>query len=591
MASCGQTTTYYLIDLYSMSDSDSSCITSEATAPAHFIRHLIYEERAAGKTHQVVTRFPPEPNGFLHIGHAKSICLNFDLADEFHGRCHLRFDDTNPEKEEVRYIESIQRDVRWLGFDWGTHLYHAADYFEALYAFAIELIKKEKAFVCSLSPEQIRSYRGTLTEPGQNSPDRERPVAQNLDLFQRMRAGEFADGLYVLRAKIDMAHPNMNMRDPVLYRIRHISHHRTGDAWPIYPTYDYTHCISDALEGITHSICTLEFADHKILYDWVLDNITVPCHPQQIEFSRLEMNFTVTSKRKLNQLVNEGYVVGWDDPRMPTISGMRRRGYPPEAIHDFCNRIGVTRKVNLISMSLLENCVREALDARAKRVMAVLDPVKVVITNYPPDHIEWLDCPYHPDGADKMGSRLVPFSREIWIEREDFMEIPAKKYFRLAPGKEVRLRYAYYITCTKVIKNAQGEIMELHCTYDPESRGGWAKDGRKVKGTLHWVSASHALTAQVRLYDRLFTVENPTGNKEQDFLNFLNPNSLQIMEQAKLEPSLANAQIGEGFQFERLGYFSLDNPDDASQKTNQTLVFNRAVGLRDSWAKIEQTAT
>jgi glutaminyl-tRNA synthetase len=569
--------------------SDSKSTPPENTAPAHFIRHIIREDLAAGKNGgHVVTRFPPEPNGFLHIGHAKSICLNFDLANEFNGRCHLRFDDTNPEKEETRYIDSIQRDVRWLGFDWGEHLYHAADYFEQLYQFAIELIENGKAFVCSLSAEQMREYRGTLTEPGQNSPDRARPIAENLDLFSRMKAGEFPDGAYVLRAKIDMAHPNINMRDPVLYRIRHVSHHRSGADWCIYPSYDFTHGISDALEGVTHSICTLEFADHKILYDWVLDNITIPCHPQQIEFSRLELNFTVTSKRKLNQLVSEGHVAGWDDPRMPTISGMRRRGYPPAAIHDFCNRIGVTRKVNLISLSLLETCVREALDADAKRVMAVLDPIKVVITNYPEDQIEMFECPYHPDGAEKMGTRQVPFSREIYIERDDFMEVPVKKYFRLAPGKEVRLRYAYYITCTDVIKNEQGEITELHCTYDPETRGGWAKDGRKVKGTLHWVSTAHAIPAQVNLYDRLFTVPNPSGDKQKAYLAFLNPDSLRVMREAKLEPSLANANVAEGFQFERLGYFCLDTPDGHERQADEPLVFNRTVSLRDSWAKIEK---
>lgn len=577
--------------------------TPETKTPPHFIENIIRDDLAAGKNAgQVVTRFPPEPNGFLHIGHAKSICLNFDMANEFNGRCHLRFDDTNPEKEETRYIESIKRDVEWLGFSWGEHLYHAADYFEQLYNFAIELIENGKAYVCSLSAEQMREYRGTLKEPGKNSPDRERPIEENLDLFRRMREGEFPDGQYVLRAKIDMAHPNMNMRDPILYRIRHVEHHRSGANWCIYPTYDFTHGISDALEGVTHSICTLEFADHKILYDWILDNITIPCHPQQIEFSRLELNFTVTSKRKLNQLVSEKHVAGWDDPRMPTISGMRRRGYPPAAIHDFCNRIGVTRKVNMISLSLLELCVREALDADAKRVMGVLDPIKVVVTNYPEDQVELFDCPYHPND-ESMGTRQVPFSREIYIERDDFMEVPVKKYFRLAPGKEVRLRYAYYVTCTDVIKNEQGEIIELHCTYDPESRGGWAKDGRKVKGTLHWVSCAHAVDAEVRLYDRLFTVPNPAGDKEKDFLAFLNPDSLQVRAQAKLEPSLANAQVGEGFQFERLGYFCLDNPDEklstprfdklsaqqAQQPTDAPLVFNRTVGLRDSWAKIEQS--
>jgi glutaminyl-tRNA synthetase len=571
--------------------SDTNSTVAENTAPTHFIRNIIREDLAAGKNGgQVVTRFPPEPNGFLHIGHAKSICLNFDMANEFGGRCHLRFDDTNPEKEEMVYIEAIKCDVAWLGFSWGEHLYHAADYFEQLYQFAIELIETNKAFVCSLSAEQMHEYRGTLTEPGRNSPDRDRPLEENLNLFRRMRAGEFPDGTYVLRAKIDMAHPNINMRDPVLYRIRHVHHHRSEGNWCIYPTYDYTHCISDALEGITHSLCTLEFADHKILYDWVLDNITIACHPQQIEFSRLELDFTVTSKRKLNQLVSEKHVAGWDDPRMPTLSGMRRRGYPPAAIHDFCDRIGVTRKPNLISFSLLETCVREALDADAKRVMAVLDPLKVVITNYPQNQVEMLECPYHPDGAEKMGTRQVPFSREIYLERDDFMEVPVKKYFRLAPGKEVRLRYAYYLTCDEVIKNEQGEIIELRCSYDPETKGGWAKDGRKVKGTLHWVSAAHAVPAQVRLYDRLFTVPNPSADKEKSYLEFLNPESLTIMANAKLEPSLTNAQVGEGFQFERLGYFCLDNPDGYKRQPGEPLVFNRTVGLRDSWAKIEKAS-
>jgi len=566
---------------------------AEQATPSHFIHHIIHADVNAHKNNgQVVTRFPPEPNGYLHIGHAKSICLNFDMAATFSGRCHLRFDDTNPEKEDTTYIESIQRDVTWLGFSWGEHLYHAADYFAQLYQYAVELIKADKAFVCSLSAEQMREYRGTLTEPGQNSPDRQRSIADNLDLFARMRAGEFPDGQYVLRAKIDMTHPNINMRDPILYRIRHVHHHRSGSDWCIYPTYDFTHCISDALEGITHSLCTLEFADHRILYDWILDNITIDCHPQQIEFSRLDLNFTVTSKRKLNQLVTEGHVAGWDDPRMPTISGMRRRGYPPAAIRDFCHRVGVTKKVNLISLSLLETCVRESLDAEAKRVMAVLNPLKIVITNYPEDQTELLDCPYHPEEqqAQRLGSRQVPFSRELYIEREDFMEQPARKFFRLAPGKEVRLRYAYYITCDEVIKNADGDIIELHCHYDPATKGGWSKDGRKVKGTLHWVAAAHAVPAEVRLYDRLFQVANPTADKTRDFVDFLNPDSLQSMANAQLEPSLADAQVGESFQFERLGYFCLDNADGQQRQPSDPLVFNRTISLRDSWAKLEKAA-
>ena len=573
---------------------DTNSTAPADTAPAHFIRNIIREDVAAGKHGgRVVTRFPPEPNGFLHIGHAKSICLNFDMAAEFDGRCHLSFDDTNPEKEETRYIEAIRRDVAWLGYAWDDHLYHAADYFEQLYQFAVELIEAGKAFVCALSADEMREHRGTLTEPGKHSPDRNRLVEENLDLFARMRAGEFPDGTYVLRAKIDMAHPNINMRDPILYRIRHFEHHRSGADWCIYPTYDFTHCISDALEGVTHSLCTLEFADHRPLYDWVLDNIRIDCHPQQIEFSRLDLAFTITSKRKLNQLVAEGYVAGWDDPRMPTISGMRRRGYPPEAIRDFCRRVGVTKKLNLISFSLLESCVREALDPDAKRVMAVIDPLKVVITNYPEDQVEMFDCPYHPDEekAERMGSRQVPFSRELYIEREDFMEVPAKKYFRLAPGKEVRLRYAYYITCDEVIKNEAGEIVELRCTYDPETKGGWAKDGRKVKGTLHWVSAVHAVPAEVRLYDRLFQVANPSADKNKNFIEFLNPDSLRIMAHAKLEPSLAEAQAGDNFQFERLGYFCLDTPDGHRHQPGEPLMFNRTVSLRDSWAKMEkQTA-
>jgi len=558
-------------------------VSKKKTAP-HFIRNMITADVKAGKNQgQVITRFPPEPNGYLHIGHAKSICLNFQIAAEFDGRCHLRFDDTNPEKEDTEYTDSIREDVSWLGFDWGEHLHHAADYFDTLYDYACQLIKDNKAYICELNPEQMREYRGTLKAPGKNSPYRDRPSAESLDIFARMKAGEFEDGKYVLRAKIDMSSPNINLRDPIIYRIRHIEHHRTGNKWCIYPTYDYTHCISDALEGITHSLCTLEFEDHRPLYDWVLDNIDIDCHPQQIEFSRLSLNFTVTSKRKLNQLVQENFVSDWNDPRMPTISGMRRRGYPAAAIRDFCNRIGITKKDNNISLGLLETCVREAIDPQAKRVMGVLNPLKVTITNYPQAQSEQLDCPYHPDKDIDLGSRAVPFGRELYIEQDDFMENAPSKFFRLTQGKEVRLRYAYYITCNEVIKNDAGEVIELRCTYDPETKGGWAKDGRKVKGTLHWVSAEHALDAQVRVYDRLFKVPHPDADKAVSFLEHINPDSLQICSNAKLEPSLADAEMGAAYQFERLGYFYLDS-DSSKDKP----VFNRTVSLRDSWAKIEK---
>ena len=562
---------------------------SNPPASTHFIHEIIRADQAAGKNAgQVVTRFPPEPNGFLHIGHAKSICLNFDMAAEFGGRCHLRFDDTNPEKEETRYIEAIQRDVQWLGYSWGEHRYFASDYFEKLYAFAVELIETGHAYVCSLNAEQMRAYRGTLTEPGRPSPDRDRPIEESLDLFRRMRAGEFTAGRYVLRAKIDMAHPNINMRDPVMYRIRHIEHHQ-GGTWRIYPAYDFTHGISDALEGVTHSLCTLEFADHKILYDWFLEHITIPCHPQQIEFARLELDYTVTSKRKLAQLVHEGHVSGWDDPRMPTLSGMRRRGYPPEAIHDFCNRLGVTRKPSHTDYALLETCVRERLNRSAKRMLAVLDPIKLVIENYPENQVETLNCPYFPDAEDAP-RRPVPFAREIYIERDDFMETPPKKYFRLAPGKEVRLSYAYYVTCTDVIKNEHGDIVELRCIYDPKTKGGWSDDGRKVKGTLHWVSAAHAVDAPVRLYDRLFTEANPTGHPNNAFLTFLNPASMTVIN-AKLEPELVKAVPGEPIQFERKAFFCRDKPDDLENPQDAPLVFNRIVELRDGWAKIKAKQT
>ncbi len=556
-------------------------MNSDETQAKDFIRTIIGDDLAAGRHEQIVTRFPPEPNGYLHIGHAKSICLNFGIAKENPGaRCHLRFDDTNPTKEEQEYVESIKDNVRWLGFDWGEHLYFASDYFEQIYQYAEHLITTGKAYVCDLSAEETRSYRGTLTEPGKNSPYRDRPVAENLDLFRRMRAGEFPDGTRVLRAKIDMASGNMNMRDPVLYRILHASHHRTGDTWCIYPMYDYTHPISDALEGITHSLCTLEFADHRPLYDWTLDNLPAPCHPRQIEFARLNLSYTVVSKRKLLQLVNDGHVSGWDDPRMPTLSGIRRRGYTPAALRSFCEKIGVAKKDSMVDVALLEHCVRDDLNETAVRVMGVLAPLKVVITNYPEGNTENLTAQNHPQKPE-LGERAVPFGREVYIEREDFMEEPAKKFFRLAPGREVRLRYAYFIKCEKVIKDeVSGEIIELHCTYDPETLGGSAPDGRKVKGTIHWVSAAHGVPAEVRLYDRLFTEENPDAG-EADFKTFVNPESLLVLNDCLVEPSLANAQPGSHYQFERQGYFCVDNNDSK----NGTPVFNRTVTLRDTWEK------
>ena len=545
-----------------------------------FIRQIIDEDMKTGKWGgRVHTRFPPEPNGYLHIGHAKSICLNFGLARDFGGQCNLRFDDTNPAKEEVEYVDSIQEDVRWLGFSWDDRMFYASNYFDRLYAFAETLIEKGLAYVDDLSQEEIRAYRGTLTEPGKDSPYRGRSVAENLDLFRRMRAGEFPDGAKVLRAKIDMQSPNVVLRDPVLYRIKHVEHHRTGDAWCVYPMYDYTHCISDSLEGITHSICSLEFENNRPLYDWVLDNLPVPCHPQQIEFARLNLSYTVLSKRKLIQLVTQKVVSGWDDPRLPTISGIRRRGYTPEAIRDFCERIGISKAENMVDMALLEHCLREDLNRGAKRVMAVLRPLKVVIENYPEGQVEEIDFPYHPEDAS-LGSRKVPFTREIYVERDDFMETPAKKWFRLAPGAEVRLRYAYYVTCTGVVKDpATGEVTELRCTHDPATKGGWSSDGRKVKGTLHWVSAAHAVPAEVRLYDRLFTKENPSEGKG-DFMDALNPDSLEVIPEALVEPSLAALPVGERVQFERLGYFCVDK-----DSTPQKRVFNRAVALKDSWAK------
>ncbi len=545
-----------------------------------FIRQIIDEDMKTGKWGgRVHTRFPPEPNGYLHIGHAKSICLNFGLAKEFGGQCNLRFDDTNPAKEEVEYVDSIQEDVRWLGFTWDDRMFYASNYFDQLYAFAETLIEKGLAYVDDLSQEEIRAYRGTLTEPGKDSPYRGRSVAENLDLFRRMRAGEFPDGAKVLRAKIDMQSPNVVLRDPVLYRIKHVEHHRTGDAWCVYPMYDYTHCISDSLEGVTHSICSLEFENNRPLYDWVLDNLPVPCHPQQIEFARLNLSYTVLSKRKLIQLVTQKVVSGWDDPRLPTLSGIRRRGYTPEAIRDFCERIGISKAENMVDMALLEHCLREDLNRSAKRVMAVLRPLKVVIENYPEGQVEEIDFPYHPEDAS-LGSRKVPFTREIYVERDDFMETPAKKWFRLAPGAEVRLRYAYYVTCTGVVKDpVTGEVTELRCTHDPATKGGWSSDGRKVKGTLHWVSAAHAVPAEVRLYDRLFTKENPTEGKG-DFMDALNPASLEVIPEALVEPSLTALPVGERVQFERLGYFCVDK-----DSTPQKRVFNRAVALKDSWAK------
>ena len=551
--------------------------TRDDTPGLDFIRTIITEDRAAGK-HQgrVVTRFPPEPNGYLHIGHAKSICLNFGVAREFGGTCNLRFDDTNPTKEEVEYVEAIEDDVRWLGFEW-DELHFASDYFEQLYEYAVHLVRHGLAYVDSLTADEIRSHRGTLTEPGKESPYRDRSVEENLDLFARMRAGEFEDGAQVLRAKIDMGSPNINMRDPVLYRIRRTHHHRTGDAWCIYPMYDFAHPPSDAIEYITHSLCTLEYEDHRPLYDWVIENLPVPARPQQIEFARLNLSYTVMSKRKLLELVNERHVSGWNDPRMPTIVGMRRRGYTAEAIRNFCDRIGVAKRENVVDVALLEHAVREDLNKRAPRIMGVLDPVRVVIENYPEDLTEEFEIVNNPEDP-AAGTRRVPFSRELYIEREDFMEDPPKKFFRLAPGREVRLRGAYFVTCTGVVKDESGTITELRCTYDPATRGGDAPDGRKVKATLHWVSARTALDAEVRLYDRLFLSEQPGAG--HDYREDLNPDSLKVRI-ARLEPSAASVKPGERFQFERLGYFCVD-PDTSDGR----LVFNRTVTLKDSWARI-----
>jgi glutaminyl-tRNA synthetase len=561
--------------------------TNKTSKQTDFIRAIIAEDNKNNKHGgRVHTRFPPEPNGYLHIGHAKSICLNFGIAGENEGGlCNLRFDDTNPSKEDQEYIDSIFEDVRWLGFDWEDRLYYASDYFEKLYEFAIQLIKDQKAYVCDLSAEEIRQYRGTLTEPGKDSPYRKRSVEENLDLFQRMKAGEFPDGSRVLRAKIDMKSPNLNMRDPVLYRILRATHHRTGDTWCIYPMYDYTHPVSDSLEGITHSICTLEFEDHRPLYDWSLNELDI-FRSRQIEFARLNLTYTVMSKRKLLELVKEGHVSSWDDPRMPTISGLRRRGYTPESIRDFCDRIGVAKNDSIVDIALLEHCVRDDLNEKAPRRMAVLNPLKVVIDNYTKEKTEEFQILNHP-GNPEMGTRSVPFGRTLYIERDDFMEDPPKKFFRLAPGREVRLRGAYFITCDKVIKDAStGEITELHCSYDPTTRGGDAPDGRKVKGTIHWVCAERSIEAEMRLYDRLFTVANPGGEKEEkDFKAYLNPDSLKTLPSCRVESSLKTALPGEKFQFERLGYFCVDAKDSSEEH----LVFNRTVTLRDSWAKIEKS--
>jgi glutaminyl-tRNA synthetase len=549
-----------------------------------FIRTIVADDLKTNKYGgRVVTRFPPEPNGYLHIGHAKSICLNFGIALENKGTCHLRFDDTNPAKEEVEYIESIMEDVRWLGFDWGEHLYHASDYYEQLYEYAVQLVKDGKAYVCDLSPDEIRDYRGTLTQPGKESPYCNRSLEENLDLFQRMRAGEFADGTRVLRAKIDMASGNLNMRDPVVYRIKREPHPRTGNKWCIYPMYDFAHCLSDSIERITHSICTLEFEDHRPLYDWFLDQLGV-YHPRQIEFARLNLTYTIMSKRKLLELVQGGQVRGWDDPRMPTISGLRRRGYSPESIRNFADIIGVAKRDSMVDAALLESCLREDLNKRAPRVMAVFKPLRVVLVNYPEDKVEELEAVNNPEDA-AMGTRKVPFSRVLYIERDDFREDPPKEFFRLSPGREVRLRYAYYITCKEVVKDADtGEVVELRCTYDPESRGGYTPDARKVKATLHWVSAPHAIEAEVRLYEHLFTKGDlgdlPEG---EDYKNYINPKSLEVVSSCRVEPSLKGAKPASRYQFERLGYFSVD-PDSAKG----TLVFNRTATLRDTWAKIEK---
>lgn len=549
----------------------------------NFIERIIEKDLAQGKHDgKIITRFPPEPNGYLHIGHAKSICLNFGLAAKYGGVCHLRFDDTNPAKEELEYIESIKEDISWLGFSWGEHEYYASNYFDTLHEIAVKLIKEGKAYVDSLSPEEVRAYRGTLTTPGKNSPDRDRPIEENLRLFEEMRQGLHEDGKYVLRAKIDMASPNLNMRDPALYRIKKINHHRTHDTWSIYPMYDFTHPLSDALENITHSICTLEFEDHRPLYDWIVKESGLPHTPHQYEFARLNINYTVMSKRKLLKLVQEGYVTGWDDPRMPTLSGLRRRGYSPESIKAFAERIGVAKTNSVVDYALLDHCLRDDLNRRAKRVMAVIRPLKVIITNYPEGQTEYVEAENNPEDPDA-GTRKLPFTREIYIEQDDFMEHPPKKYFRLSPGKEIRLKHAYYITCTDVIKHEDGTIKELHCTYDPDSRGGWTEDGRKVRGTSHWVSAVHAITGTVRLYDKLFLSEFP-GEKTGNFLDDLNPNSVEEISGCMFEPSLSDVSSDEYLQFMRTGYFCKDSVDS----TPENLIFNRTISLRDSWEKMKK---
>lgn len=559
--------------------------SSKEQRPSNFIRHIIDDDIKAGKNKgRVATRFPPEPNGYLHIGHAKSICLNFGIARDYNGTCNLRFDDTNPHKENVEFVDAIRSDVKWLGFDWGERQYFASDYFEQLYDFAVQLIKKGKAYVCDLSADEIREYRGTLTAPGKDSPYRDRSVNENIDLFARMRAGEYGDGAKVLRARIDMASPNINMRDPTIYRIRHgVIHHQTGEEWCIYPMYDFTHCLSDAIEGITHSICTLEFEDHRPLYDWFLDTLGTENHPQQIEFSRLTLEHTVTSKRKLTELVASGHVEGWDDPRMPTIAGLKRRGYTPASIRDFCDRIGVTKSDNIIEMGVLENCVREDLNMHAQRRMAVLHPLKVIITNYPEAQQEQLEIANHPQDESK-GTRMIPFARELYIDQNDFAEVPPKKFKRLIPGGEVRLRNAYVIRCDEVIKDVHGEVIELHCSYDPATLGA-NPEGRKVKGVIHWVSAAHAVPVEIRLYDRLFTHPNPDAAKDgKDYVEHLNPDSLLTLTGCYAEPSMTEARPGEQFQFEREGYFCLDLQHTADNKP----IFNRTVTLRDTWAKIER---
>ena len=568
------------VDLKTNSDISSA-------APTDFIRQIIEEDlrtdKHGGRVH---TRFPPEPNGYIHLGSAKAICINFGIAEDYEGLYNLRFDDTNPTKEDVEYVESIKEDIRWLGFDWEKREFYASDYFEQLYQYAVQLIKKGVAYVCDLTAEEISygKYRGTLTEPGVDSPFRDRSVEENLDLFERMRAGEFEEGSRTLRAKIDMASPNLVMRDPVMYRILYATHHNTGDEWCIYPMYDFTHCISDSIEGITHSLCSLEFEINRPLYDWFLDQLDI-YHPQQIEFAKLYLTNTVLGKRKLIQLVEDGHVDGWDDPRMPTLAGLRRGGYTPESIRDFCKRIGIAKADNLVEISLLEYCLRQDLNKRALRVMGVLNPLKVIIDNYPEEKVEFLEAENNPEDA-AMGGREIPFSRELYIEREDFMEDPPRKYFRLAPGREVRLKHAYYVKCERVVKDENtGEIVEVHCTYDPTTRGGWSEDGRKVRGTLHWVSAAHSIEAEVRLYEHLFTKENPNDVEEgREFTDYLNPNSLQILDSARVEPSLTDAALGSYYQFLRKGYFCVD-PDSSDNK----LVFNRTVTLRDTWAKIQKT--